>query len=149
MKSIAAALQHSRFQVALSACAAELSDLRLRRFVFDYCEKYQEAYWFDQLTNAFAYLEITLRHDAELLADELPLVRAQIEEAIGEYFESLNEVAMAIFRLIDEKPLTGSDVSEAITHVWCAHSCNELAEEFVEREDRILCEMISSLTCGD
>ncbi|MDB5335165.1 MAG: hypothetical protein JWN70_784 [Planctomycetaceae bacterium] len=142
---VTAAIQHSRFQRALTAAGSRLTELQLRRLVFNYCQKYQDDYSFDQLTNAFAYLDLTLSDGSDLLVADLKNVHQQVEEAIGEYFESLNEVAMAIHRLLDERPFTVSDALETIQHVWRAHSCNEAAEVFVEREDRILCEMISTL----
>jgi len=33
---------------------------------------------------------------------------------------------------------------DALEHVWSAHACNEGPEEFVPREDGVLCELLAS-----
>ena len=114
--------------------------------VFAYCQRYQEIYWFDQLENAFAFLGIALTDDAEAIRSELGSVRSEVEDAMGEMFESLNEVATAVYRLLDEKPMITNDAISCVAHVWNAHACNEDPSDFRQREDRILCDLLASAT---
>ncbi|APZ96664.1 hypothetical protein [Fuerstiella marisgermanici] len=123
------------------------TDALFRHLVFAYCQLYQEAYWFDQLENAFTYLELA-ESDPEAFRTELASVRSEVEEAMGEYFESLNEVAAAIHRLLDDTPFTIDDTIACIAHVWNAHSCNEDPTDFNPREDRILCELLANTATG-
>lgn len=122
-------------------------DASLRHLVFAYCQLYQEIYWFDQLENAFTYLELAAS-DSDAVRTELGSVRSEVEEAMGEYFESLNEVAAAIHRLLDDTPFSVDDTLSCIAHVWNAHSCNEDPAEFGPREDRILCDLLAKTATG-
>lgn len=85
--------------------------------------------------------------DAGEIRDELPTVRAQVEVAMAEYFTSLNEIAAAINRLLDDAPLTIDDALKCVEHVWNAYACNEDPSDFEEREDRILCNLLREV-CG-
>lgn len=138
-------LEGTEFDRRLSACAEQLTDREYRELVLEYCQRYQEVYWFEQLENAFAYLTLT-DHDREQLQSDLPDVRSQVQEAVGEYFESLNEVATAVYRLLDDTPFSSIDARTCIAHVWNAHACNEHPEEFRCREDRVLCELLSRIS---
>ena len=123
------------------------TDSRLRQLTFDYCKRYQDVYWFDQLENAFAYLDIVIGHgdnDSADLADYLAEVKSDVEEAMGAYFISLNEVATAIYRLLDSLEMTVDDALKTLEHVWAAHACNESPEEFIRREDSVLCRLLAS-----
>jgi len=124
-----------------------MTDASFRLLVFAYCQLYQEIYWFDQLENAFTYLELA-ESDREAVRTELAPVRSEVEEAMGEYFESLNEVATAIHRLLNDAPFTIDDTLSCIAHVWNAHACNETPADFVPREDRILCELLAKVSTG-
>jgi hypothetical protein len=146
---MASLLEGSEFAKAIQSANRALSDRQLRKFVFDYCHRYQEMYWFEQLKDAFAYLELTLTNNTELLENELSVVKSDVEMAMGEYWESLNEVAIALYRLLDDTPLTVSDALQAVGHVWHAYSCNELPKDFVDREDAVLCQMLETLTNSD
>ena len=95
-----------------------------------YCRLYQETYWFEQLENAFTYLELA-ENDPDAIRTELASVRSEVEEAMGEYFESLNEVATALHRLLDDAQFTIDDTMSSICHVWNAHACNESPADFV------------------
>ncbi len=124
-----------------------MTDASLRHLVFAYCQLYQEVYWFEQLENAFAYLELA-KSDPAVIRAELASVRSEVEDAMEEYFESLNEVAAAIHRLLDDAPLTIDETISCLAHVWNAHSCNEDPADFGPREDRILCELLAKTTAG-
>lgn len=134
----------SAFKSALRSRGEDLADRNLRLLVFRYCELYQKVYWFDQLENVFVFLELALAGDDPDLQSELPEIRVEVEDAMGEYFESLNEVATALHRLLDPRPITTDDALDAISHVWKAHACNEDPEDFRSREDGILCELLAS-----
>lgn len=142
----------SQFAQRLQALAPVPSDRTLRRLVFVYCRLYQDVYSFDQLDDAFAYLAIELQSEKKQLEafnTEVPVipdaVLGAVQQAMGEYFESLNEVATAIHRLLDPRELTISDTLAAINHVWLAHACNESPSEFAAREDGILFELLTRL----
>ncbi len=137
----------TEFEKQLRCDGDRFTDATFRQLVFAYCQLYQEVYWFDQLENAFTYLEL-LESDPEAVRTELASVRAEVEEAMGEYFESLNEVAAAIRRLLDDTPFTIDDTIVCIAHVWNAHSCNEDPTEFGPREDRILCDLLAKTATG-
>ena len=138
-------LAGTEFKKHLRAKSERMTDSHFRQLVFAYCQLYQEVYWFDQLENAFTYLELT-ESDGDAVRTELPSVRSEVEEAMGEYFESLNEVAATIHRLLDNAPLTVDDALVSVGHVWNAHACNEDPAEFRPREDRILCELLSKVS---
>ena len=131
----------TEFERKLLLGSERFTDAFYRQLVFAYCQLYQRYYWFNQLENAFIYLELA-SCDPEMIRTELTSVRAEVEEAMGEYFESLNEVAAAVYRLLDDKPFTVDDAISCIAHVWNAHSCNEDLAEFGSREDAILCELL-------
>ena len=76
---------------------------------------------------------------------EIGSIKLDVENAMGEYFESLNEVATAVYRLLDRSEITVDDALDALGHVWAAHACNELPKVFVPREDGVLCEMLMAL----
>ena len=138
-------IHQSKFATRLQS-QLSLDDALLRNLIFQYCKLYQNDYWFDQLVDAFAYLEMTLGQPADeqqLLETELPRIREDVETTMGEYFISLNEVASAIYRLLDSRRLTINDTLDAIDHVWNAHLCNESPDEFMAREDRILCTLLA------
>jgi hypothetical protein len=137
----------TEFEKHLRAQSERITDSQFRRLVFAYCQLYQEIYWFDQLENAFTYLELA-DSDGDSVQTELASVRVEVEEAMGEYFESRNEVATAIHRLLDDAPLTADDTLVCVSHVWNAHACNEAPAEFRSREDRILCELLSNASDG-
>ncbi len=137
----------TEFEKRLRCSSHKLTDAGFRRLVFAYCQLYQEDYWFNQLENAFAYLELA-DCDPDANQTELASVRLEVEEAMGEYFESLNEVAAAIYRLLDNKPFTVDDTISCIAHVWNAHSCNEDLSDFRSREDQILCDLIERSRTG-
>lgn len=134
----------SAFETAIRSRSEGLADRDLRLLVFKYCALYQEVYSFDQLENGFEFLELYLAGSDRSLQSELPQIRLEVEDAMGEYFESLNEVATALHRLFDPLPMTTDDALDAIAHVWNAHACNEDPEDFRIREDGVLCELIAS-----
>jgi hypothetical protein len=133
----------SEFECMIRSLDGKLSDRDLRLLLFKYCQLYQADYWFDQLANAFAYLEVSLLEASNIYRSELPVILAEVEEAMGEYFISLNEVATALYRLLDETVMTTEDAISAVSHVWNAHACNEPLEAFRQREDQILCQLIA------
>lgn len=137
----------TEFERQLRRDGDRFTDVTFRHLVFAYSKLYQEVYWFDQLENAFTYLEL-VEMDREAVRTELASVRSEVEEAMGEYFESLNEVASAIHRLLDDTPFTIDDTMVCIAHVWNAHSCNENPTEFCQREDQILCELLAKTAAG-
>ena len=137
----------TEFEKQLRCNSDGMTDASFRHLVFAYCQLYQEIYWFNQLENAFTYLELA-ESDHEAVRTELASVRSEVEEAMGEYFESLNEVATAIHRLVDDGAFRIDDTISCIAHVWNAHSCNEAPTEFVPREDRILCELLAKTSAG-
>ena len=138
-------LSNSEFVRRLREYEGRLGELEFRWLVFQYCRLYQEVYCFEQLENAFAYLELTRLDLSEEMSKELSVVRAEVAKAMGEYFESLNEVAAAVYRLLDETPMTVSDTIAAVGHVWNAHACNEQVSMFRNREDMILCGLVAEL----
>lgn len=135
----------TEFEKHLRSKGERMTDFHFRKLVFAYCQLYQKSCWFDQLENAFAYLELA-DSDSDFVRTELPSVRSEVEEAMGEYFESLNEVATTIRRLLDDTPLTVDDTLVCVAHVLNAHACNEDPTEFRPREDRILCELLSKVS---
>lgn len=137
-------LVNSKFAKALDSVA--VPEPLLRKFTLDYCKHYQDIYWFDSLEDVFAYLELTLNERQEVEPTELNLVKSEVEYAMGEYCISMNEVASALYRLLDEKPFESNDLLRCIEHVWNAYSCNE--GSFEDREDTILCGMLENLTNG-
>jgi hypothetical protein len=142
---MAALIQQSQFANLLRSVTPPPDDRTLRVLLYSYCKLYQEDYWFDQLVEAFEVLDLMFEPDAdnaELVKIELPRIRKSVEEAMGEYFISLNEVATAVYRLLDSRPLTIDDTIQAIGHVWAAHACNESPEEFMTREDQSLCKLV-------
>lgn len=136
-------VRKSEFAHKLRLASSRLDSLSLRKLVFDYASLYQEVYWFDQLANAFAFLDVC-GLDPAAMPDELPAVRDEVEIAIGEYFESLNEVASAIYPLLETQPFTVDDVLTSVAHIWRAHACNEPPLVFVGREDAVLCDLVSA-----
>lgn len=141
-------LADTEFERRMRQGSDGFTDASLRQLVFAYCQLYQEVYSFNQLENAFAYLELA-ESEPEAVRTELASVRSEVEEAMGEYFESLNEVAAAINRLLDNTPFTIEDTIACISHVWNAHSCNQNPTEFGPREDRILCDLLSNAATGE
>lgn len=138
------AIRDSRFAERLMTVDASLSDSLRRSLLYRYATLYQDVYWFDQLESAFALLELTDNRPASL-PDEIPAVIHDIECAMGEYFESLNHVSTALHRLFNDRPMTQDDVLDSIGLIWDAHGCNETPDEYISREDAILCDLIASL----
>ncbi len=134
----------TEFAKTVRSMSGQLTDCHLRQLVFKYCQLYQNVYSFGQLENAFAFIEIALTENRNAVESDLPSVRTEVEEAMGEYLESLNEVARAVFRLLDDRPMTTDDATTAIAHVWNAHACNEHPTEFRHREDGILCALLAN-----
>ena len=132
----------TEFEKQLRRNGDGMPDTSFRELVFAYCQLYQEIYGFGQLENAFTYLELA-EGDADTVRTKLASVRCEVEDAMGEYFESLNEVSAAIHRLLDDTPFTVDETITCIAHVWNAHSCNEDFSEFAAREDQILCELLA------
>ena len=137
-------LADSNFANVIRSTDNPLSDRQLRQLVLDYCKRYQEVYWFESLDNAFAYLELTLANGSDALQSELNAVRSEVEVAMWEYCISLNEVASALHRLLDDTPFAAADALKSVEHIWCAYSCNESPPEFVDREDAVLCELLET-----
>ncbi len=137
----------TEFETRIHALEDRLSDSQLRRLVLRYCQSYQEVYSFDQLQDAFAYLDLAPPGDTTnscFLRSERALVLAQVEEAMDEYFISLNEVATVLSRLLDPKPFSISDALSAVSHVLNAHECNEDPSSFLPREDCVLCTLLAA-----
>lgn len=137
----------SEFARRLTALTPSPTERLLRQLIFQYCKRTQDIYWFDQLENAFAYLDIVFGnddHDPADWAEDLAAVKVEVEEAMGEYFISLNEVATAMARLLDERDMTVEEALEALEHVWAAHACHESPEDFIPREDDVLCGLLTS-----
>jgi len=84
-----------------------------------------------------SFLEIEIEAPAAL-KQQKPQVAHDVEKAIGEYFESLNGVAVAVRRLLDDTPLEPEDAINCIDHAWHAHACDEKPEHFEPREDKVL-----------
>jgi hypothetical protein len=114
---------------------------RFRRLALAYVRRYQETYWFEELEPAIAALE---RVDADpgRLGEADGAARAEVEVALAEYCLSLNEVAAAVDRLLDARPMTADDLLSCVAHVWEAYACNEGASGFAAREDAALCDML-------
>ena len=142
-------IEASNFVRLLRSEEREFTDRDLRRFLFAYCKRYQETYWFNQLENAFAFIEFSFEDEGNLLDDELPRIIEEVEEAEGEYFESLNEVATAVRRLLDSEPISVGEFILAIDHVWNAYDCNESSDVFVSREDSFLCDLLANFLASD
>ena len=140
-----ASIQNTEFMTKLRDCDASMDDASRRDLVFAYLTMYQNDYWFNQLESAFAFLELC-GCQPSMLPDELPSVREDVALAMGEYFESLNHVATAVSRLLDHKTFLIDDVTNCINNVWSAHACNEPMAIFAEREDAILCGLLTSAT---
>lgn len=140
-------ITNTEFAGRLRAMKDRLSDESMRRLVFAYCQRYQEEYWFDQLQNAFTYLELEFAGEFDVIRGELPAIRAEVQDAMGEYFVSLNEVATAVDRLLDKTPFAVDDVIRCLGHVINAYDCqwepNQDADEFIPREDRYLCDLLT------
>ena len=139
-------IQQSEFAQQLGDL--QLTDLQLRHLVLEYCKQYQEVYGFEQLDNAFAFLEIRYGsndYDPKDWAKELAAVIEEVEYAMGEYFISLNEVATVIYRLLDQRKMNTHEALDTINQVWLAHLCNEAPEVFIPREDRVLCELLKRI----
>ncbi len=68
------------------------------------------------MENAFTYLKLA-DNDGDSVRTELPSAGSEVEEAMGEYFESLNEVAT----LLHDVPLK----LVCVAHVWNADACRE------------------------
>ncbi len=137
-------LAGTEFEKTVHSMNGRLTDHDLRQLVFKYCQLYQNVYRFGQLENTFAFIEIALTEDCDAVQSELPSIQTEVEEAMAEYFESLNEVATALHRLLDDRPMTTEDSITAISHVWKAHACNEIPSEFRHREDGILCALLAN-----
>ena len=138
-----ASILATEFMTQLQICDASMNDESRRRLVFAYLTQYQNDYWFDQLESAFAFLELC-ECQPSLLPEELPRVREDVALALGEYFESLNHVATAVNRLLDDEAFLIDDVANCINNIWNAHACNEPVSVFADREDRILCELLTT-----
>ena len=138
-------VRQSEFAARLRLALPSLNQLSLRKLVFDYATLYQDVYWFDQLENAFAFLNLC-GLDPAAMPEDLATTREEVEIAMGEYFESLNEVSATIYRLLDTKPFSADDVLTSIAHIWCAHACNESPSTFLGREDAVVCELLSTAT---
>ena len=134
------------FEKALRSLDGRVSNRQLRRVLFRYCSRYLDLYWFEQLEDALAFLELSFSEKSADLESLLPDVRDDVERAMGEYCESLNEIATAVNRLLDERDLTVDDTVVAVSHVWKAFACNEFASDFVPREDEYLCNLVSEET---
>ena len=130
----------TRFETALLDCGSDLSDHQLRWVVFTYCQRFDD--WYEQLEDTFAYLYAVLIELDESVVELLPEIRSEVEFAIGEYYESLNEVATALSRLLDADPLSLPDTLKCIGHAWKAVSLNDV--DFEEEEDRELCALLET-----
>jgi hypothetical protein len=139
------AILNSRFAKLLANADTEMSDGSRRTLVFCYAKLYQDVYWFGQLESVFSFLE---RSDLNPLGlpDERPAVVLDVEYAMGEFLESLNYVATALRRLLDERHMTQADALDCIGLVWDARACQERLAGFRKREDRILCGLVASIT---
>lgn len=136
-------LAHSRFARRLRATPVDAA--ACRRIVLRYALRYQSVYSFDRLEDAFTWLEL-VDADPARLADARAHVLADVEDAMAEYFISLNEVAAAVHRLFDATPMSPDDVLSCVDHIWNAHECNESVAEFSGREDAALCELLDELS---
>lgn len=137
-------LAHSQFARRLRALAAPLDAAACRRLVLRYALRYQDVYSFVQLEDAFTWLELA-DGDPAHLGEDLARVLADVEDAMDEYFISLNEVAAAVHRLLDATPMTPEDVLSCVDLIWNAHECNEFISEFSGREDAVLCQLLDEL----
>jgi hypothetical protein len=129
----------------LRASSERMTDSQFRKLIFAYCQLYQEDYWFEQLDNAFTYLEHA-DNDGDSVRTELPFVRSEVEEAMGEYFESLNEVATTIHRLLNDAPLTANDTIACVAHIWNAPHATKIQSHSV-REKIEFCVNCSTRSC--
>ena len=132
----------TEFARLLRSLTETVSDSCLRRLLYKYCTRYQDLYWFEELDDPLAFVGMTLTEDRNELQTLLPSVMADVEHAMCEYCESLNEIGTAVNRLLDETPLTPDDVIIVVSHVWNAYACNEDESEFVPREDGFLCKLL-------
>ena len=142
-------IHQSEFAARLISKNIPLDDSSWRLLVFKYCKQYQEIYGFEQLTSVYSYLEMILtstNEEQHALEGELPEIRAEVELAMGEYFESLNEIATALYRLLNPRGMTIDERLEVINHVWRAHACNESPKDFISREDEFLCSLLDEQT---
>lgn len=84
--------------------------------------------------------------DQDIVRDEHTSILHQVEEAMGEYFLSLNHLAAALHRLLKNSLFTIDDTVQAIEYIWQAYLCNEHLNDFKDREDSILCRLLTTIT---
>lgn len=116
----------------------------LRKALFEYCKIYHEKYYFDILEGAFIYLQYQVEDSIELNG-ELSVILENVAEGMGEYCLSLNEISSAIYHLLCPEEITFDKAVMIINHVLEAYSCNETAEDFIERESKILYNLFTKL----
>lgn len=126
----------------LHSDGSQLDDRALRAIALKYCQRYHEIYWFEELDDVHEFLA---EYGAEPIGwppEFAALVQHDVEIAMVEYCVSLNEVSEAIYRLFQHAAYTPGDLVTTISHVWSAFACNEAPDEFVEREDLVVTELI-------
>jgi hypothetical protein len=131
-------LSETRFPRHLEAAAEELAEGQLRRLVLACCARYMAEHYCEPLEEALDYLK-AVQDGTDISAFDMEAIRADVDEAMAEFCESLNESAMAIDVLLTRPAIDITDACEAIEHILNAYACNEAPEDFLAREDAFLC----------
>ena len=76
-------IANSKFESLVRSAGGNRDPQSLRRIAFEYAKLYQDVYWFDQLEDAFAFLDLC-ELDPTAMPNELPAVRDDVETAMGE-----------------------------------------------------------------
>ncbi len=131
-------LSGTRFAGQLEAAADSLSKARLRGLVLSCCERYLAEHYCEPLEDALAYLQALHKGD-DVSGFDMEAIRADVDEALAEFCESLNESAAAVDILLTRPVMDMGAAREAIEHILNAYACNEAPEDFLAREDAFLC----------
>lgn len=135
-------IKGSDFEKDLKSIFKDLPDQKLRQILIKYYQSYQEDYCFDQLKNVFDYLELKELLDEQELKVQLSQAKKDIEDGMGEYFISLNEISTGLNRILDPKELSYKCIIMVLNHALEAHSCNESKEVFLKRELEVLSQLL-------
>ncbi len=138
-------IEKIKFKSELTEIYPSLDDIQKRSLLIQYCQNYQDIYHFDQLESVFEYFEFLQEFDESELTEQYLEAKRDIEYGMGEYFISLNEVSEGLYRIFDKKELSIDCIYKAINHILEAYSCNKKPEDFLEREDKILCKMLKNI----
>ena len=129
----------------------EIKEKDWRYFLYKYSLKYYEVYYTDWLDEAFIFIEEELNDpkNRDLLKDELIEIKKEIRYTAGENIFSLSAIAEAVNRLLYEEPLSKNCVRKFFNHILFAYSCQLYENEFLNREDNVLCNWFEKLKKGN